>query len=81
VAASPEAGNGIELRGLKKTFSSPSGPVHAVRDVEIVVQQGETVALLGPNGAGKSTTVDLLLGLQAPTRGRSRSSAPPRSGR
>jgi ABC-2 type transport system ATP-binding protein len=52
-----------------------------VRDVEIVVQQGETVALLGPNGAGKSTTVDLLLGLQAPTRGRSRSSAPPRSGR
>jgi ABC-2 type transport system ATP-binding protein len=62
-------GDGIELRGLEKTFSSPAGPVHAVRGVDVTVQQGETVALLGPNGAGKSTTVDLLLGLQEPDEG------------
>jgi ABC-2 type transport system ATP-binding protein len=59
----------IELRGLNKTFRSPSGPVHAVRGVSINVQKGETVALLGPNGAGKSTTVDMLLGLQEPGEG------------
>jgi ABC-2 type transport system ATP-binding protein len=59
----------IELRGLKKSYSSPGGPVNAVRDVDIDVHDGETVALLGPNGAGKSTTVDTLLGLQEPDAG------------
>ena len=59
----------IELRGLKKSYSSPGGPVNAVRDVDIDVHDGETVALLGPNGAGKSTTVDMLLGLQEPDAG------------
>ncbi len=59
----------IELRGLKKSYRAPSGPVNAVRDVDIDVHDGETVALLGPNGAGKSTTVDMLLGLQEPDAG------------
>jgi ABC-2 type transport system ATP-binding protein len=40
-----------------------------VRDVDLTVAPGETLALLGPNGAGKSTTIDLLLGLQAPDAG------------
>src|SRR5512132_1280032 len=62
-------GRGIELRGLKKTYRSPAGPVYAVRGVDVAVRQGETVALLGPNGAGKSTTVDMLLGLQEPDEG------------
>jgi ABC-2 type transport system ATP-binding protein len=67
----PDAGNGngIELRGLKKTYRSPRGPVHAVRGIEVAVEPGETVALLGPNGAGKTTTVDMLLGLQQPDEG------------
>ncbi len=61
--------NGIELRGLEKTFGSPAGPVRAVRGIDVDVHEGETVALLGPNGAGKSTTVDMLLGLQRPDAG------------
>jgi ABC-2 type transport system ATP-binding protein len=60
---------GIELQGLKKTYRSPSGPVEAVRGVDVAVRPGETVALLGPNGAGKTTTVDMLLGLQKPDAG------------
>jgi ABC-2 type transport system ATP-binding protein len=60
---------GIELQGLKKTYRSPSGPVEAVRGVDVAVRPGETVALLGPNGAGKTTTVDMLLGLQQPDEG------------
>ena len=56
----------IELRGLKKSYHSPSGPVKAVLGIDIDVHYGETVARLGPNGAGKSTTVDILLGLQEP---------------
>jgi ABC-2 type transport system ATP-binding protein len=66
----PGAGqSGITLRGLKKTYWTPQGPVEAVRDVSVHVGAGETVALLGPNGAGKTTTVDLLLGLQDPDDG------------
>jgi ABC-2 type transport system ATP-binding protein len=59
----------IELRGLKKSYHSPSGPVKAVLGIDIDVHDGETVAILGPNGAGKSTTVDMLLGLQEPDAG------------
>jgi ABC-2 type transport system ATP-binding protein len=56
---------GIVLSGLAKSF----GPVRAVRDVNITIAAGETVALLGPNGAGKSTTIDMLLGLTRPDAG------------
>jgi ABC-2 type transport system ATP-binding protein len=60
---------GIRLDGLVKTFASPSGPVRAVRGVDLSVGAGETVALLGPNGAGKSTLIDMLLGLLPPDAG------------
>jgi ABC-2 type transport system ATP-binding protein len=60
---------GIQLSGLRKTFRTPEGPLHAVRGVDISIAPGETVALLGPNGAGKSTTIDMLLGLLPPDSG------------
>lgn len=43
--------------------------VHAVRDVNLKVDQGEFVAFLGPNGAGKTTTLKLLSGVIYPTGG------------
>ncbi len=55
----------IELQGLTKSF----GSVHAVREIDITIPRGETLALLGPNGAGKSTTIDMLLGLTMPDGG------------
>ena len=60
---------GIELRGLTKTFRTPQGPVEAVRGIDVSIEPGETVALLGPNGAGKSTTLDMVLGLLRPDGG------------
>jgi ABC-2 type transport system ATP-binding protein len=60
---------GIELRGLVKSFRTPHGVVQAVREVDIEIGVGETLALLGPNGAGKSTTIDMLLGLAKPDAG------------
>jgi ABC-2 type transport system ATP-binding protein len=53
----------IALEGLVKSWRGPSGPVHAVRGIDVTISRGETVALLGPNGAGKSTTIDMILGL------------------
>ncbi|MBP2479264.1 ABC-2 type transport system ATP-binding protein [Crossiella equi] len=46
------------------------GPVRAVNGVDLAVPAGQTVALLGPNGAGKSTSINLLLGLLSPDKGR-----------
>ena len=39
------------------------GGVQAVRDVSLLVEEGEVVALLGPNGAGKSSTLRSIVGL------------------
>jgi ABC-2 type transport system ATP-binding protein len=59
----------IELNGLSKSFSSPHGRIQAVREVDVSIPAGQTIALLGPNGAGKSTTIDMLLGLTKPDSG------------
>ena len=55
----------VRLAGVTKDF----GKVHAVRGVDLELQQGEIVAFLGPNGAGKTTTIDMVLGLSRPTTG------------
>jgi ABC-2 type transport system ATP-binding protein len=59
----------IEVPGVRKSFRTPDGTVHAVRGVDMSIAAGETVALLGPNGAGKSTVIDMLLGLTRPDDG------------
>ena len=61
---------GVQLEELAKTWRAATGPVHAVRGIDLSIALGETVALLGPNGAGKSTTIDLMLGLAQPDAGR-----------
>ncbi|MSR61310.1 MAG: ABC transporter ATP-binding protein [Planctomycetes bacterium] len=52
------------------SFLYPGGEAHALRDIELVLRPGETLALVGPSGAGKSTLVDLLARFIDPTAGR-----------
>ncbi|MYQ80828.1 MULTISPECIES: ABC transporter ATP-binding protein [unclassified Streptomyces] len=59
----------ISTSGLARTFMSKSGPVEAVRCLDLTVAAGEIVGLLGPNGAGKTTTLRMLTTLLAPTGG------------
>jgi ABC-2 type transport system ATP-binding protein len=59
----------LELRGVRKSFSSPDGPVAAVDGIDLRIDPGEIVAFLGPNGAGKTTTIDMVLGLTTPDSG------------
>jgi ABC-2 type transport system ATP-binding protein len=57
------------VRGL---FRRQYREVHAVRGINLTVEQGEFVAFLGPNGAGKTTTLKLLSGVINPTGGTAR---------
>ncbi|MEU6952631.1 ATP-binding cassette domain-containing protein [Streptomyces sp. NPDC045714] len=59
----------ISTSGLARTFTTPSGPVEAVRSIDLTIHPGEIVGLLGPNGAGKTTTLRMLTTLLAPTGG------------
>ena len=43
--------------------------VHAVRDIDLEVRQGELLALLGPSGCGKSSTLRMIAGLEEVTSG------------
>ncbi len=53
---------------LRKVYGGKV-PFTALNGVSFAVQTGEILGLLGPNGAGKSTTIQMLLGVLAPTSG------------
>jgi ABC-2 type transport system ATP-binding protein len=55
----------VSIRGAQKRF----GAVHALRGIDLDIEQGEFFALLGPNGAGKTTLISLLAGLTRPDAG------------
>ena len=65
----PRAGSAVDLSAV--TFHYPSRPLTAaLRDFNLSVAPGETVALVGPSGAGKSTVFQLLLRFYDPVQGR-----------
>src|SRR5215472_17895471 len=55
----------LELIAVSKRF----GPVVAVEDVDLTVEDNELFCLFGPPGCGKTTILRLLLGLETPDRG------------
>lgn len=55
----------IEISHLAKHY----GSFHAVRDLNLTVEQGDVYGFLGPNGAGKSTTIRMMMTLIRPTSG------------
>jgi len=56
----------IRLRGLSKTFDKT---IHAVRDMDLDVAEGEVLVIVGPSGSGKSTVLRCINLLEVPTTG------------
>jgi len=65
----------IEILGLEKTYAIGfwrKRPKHALRPLDLKVEEGEIFGFLGPNGAGKTTTLKLLMRLIFPSAGSAR---------
>lgn len=59
----------IKGEGLWKTYNLDNIKVHALKGLNIIVDEGEFVSIMGPSGSGKSTLLNLIGGLDTPTRG------------
>lgn len=60
----------VRLEGATKIYRQGPVEVRAVDDLSLEVRPGEFVALCGPSGSGKTTVLNLIGGLDVPTRGR-----------
>ncbi len=55
----------LEFKGVNTHY----GPVHVLKDVDLVIYPGELVCLLGGNASGKTTTLKTILGMAVPSSG------------
>lgn len=69
-AAALEANYKIVAENLHKTYLLGTNAVAALRGVDLQVKEGEFISLMGPSGCGKTTLLNLLGGLDTPTRGK-----------
>jgi putative ABC transport system ATP-binding protein len=62
-------GSLIELHQVSKDYQTPSGSFTALHDISLQVQSNEFVAIVGKSGSGKSTLINLITGIDRPSRG------------
>lgn len=60
----------LKVEHLKKYFNTPSGLLHAVDDMNFIINEGETLGVVGESGCGKSTMGRAILRLHEPTSGK-----------
>jgi putative ABC transport system ATP-binding protein len=60
----------IRLQRLSKSYHTDAGDVPILKDIDLLVEHGGSVAIMGPSGSGKSTLMNILGCLDVPTSGR-----------
>lgn len=59
-----------KLENVYKTYKLNNISNHALNDIDLEIEEGEIVVILGPSGSGKSTMLNLLSGIDSPTKGK-----------
>jgi len=59
----------VEAHRVHKIFELNGVKVHALRDVNLLIEKGDMVVIMGPSGCGKTTLLNCLSGLDEPTSG------------
>ena len=60
----------IQVQGLRKVYKIGNEKVIALNHIDLVIEKGEICCILGTSGSGKSTFLNMLAGLEKPTKGR-----------
>ncbi|MTI48539.1 ABC transporter ATP-binding protein [Sporosalibacterium faouarense] len=56
----------IEIRNIHKSYSN----IEVLKDINLKINRGEFISLIGPSGCGKSTLINIVCGLDKPTKGK-----------
>lgn len=59
----------LEVTQLHKQFKTQRGPLVALKDINLSIDEGEFICAVGASGSGKSTLLRLIAGLDTPTAG------------
>jgi putative ABC transport system ATP-binding protein len=59
----------IELRNLDKVYNSGKTEFQALKNINLVMDNGGLIAIIGPSGSGKSTMLNMITGIDRPTKG------------
>ncbi|MEL6954846.1 MAG: nitrate ABC transporter ATP-binding protein [Pseudomonadota bacterium] len=59
----------LELKNVSKTFGEGTARTDVLKDIDLTVEEGEFLVLLGFSGTGKTTLINLMAGLERPTKG------------
>jgi len=68
-AMSSQANPVIDIDNLSLTFETNDGPVHALSDIDLKIEEGDFVSFIGPSGCGKTTLLRVIADLERPTAG------------